>query len=316
MNDVQDFVKNLDVRTPQVSIQAKIIFVDRTNIEALGLSTTSAPSTPATGRSSTSWCSGTDPTTGDPFDQGNFTDLAARASRRWPTPRRSSPSRPSTWSGPPRIGGFRFTSFLQALQRVDLADVQAEPSITTLDNREAVIKVGEDIPVRIIDFGSQGGAGASQPKATVQFKETGIRLKVTPHVTNNRQVLMQLEAERSDIRLLAAADLGFTIQKQNAKNQLLVNDGETAVIGGLTVTAVTKTRVGIPLLVGSAGHRQAVRLHQQPGAAAGPHHPGHAPDHRRRRRMAGGQAALSASPTTGRASFLGGHGAMGHGLVT
>ncbi len=47
---------------------------------------------------------------------------------------------------------------------------------------------------------------------------------------------------------LAAADLGFIFQKQKADNQLLVNDGETAVIGGLTVTEVTKNRSGIPLL--------------------------------------------------------------------
>src|SRR5690606_36903177 len=126
---------------------------------------------------------------------------------------------------------------------------QAEPSITTLDNREAVIKGGEAVPVRIIDFGSQRGAGAAQPKATAQLKETGIQLRVPPHATNNRQVLPQAEAERSALRLLAEADLGFTIQKQNAKNQLLVADGETAVIGGLTVTSITKTRSGIPLLV-------------------------------------------------------------------
>ena len=49
---------------------------------------------------------------------------------------------------------------------------------------------------------------------------------------------------------LAAADLGFTIQKQQATNQLLVNDGETSVIGGLTVTTVTRSRSGIPLLSG------------------------------------------------------------------
>jgi type II secretory pathway component GspD/PulD (secretin) len=147
------------------------------------------------------------------------------------------------------VGGFRFSSFLQALQSVDLADVQAEPSITTVDNREAQIQVGEDVPVRIIDFGAQGGGGANVPKATVQFKETGIKLNVVPHVTNNRQILMQVTAERSNIRLLSALDAGFTIQKQNARNQLLVSDGETAVIGGLTVTTITKNRQGIPLLV-------------------------------------------------------------------
>ena len=82
----------------------------------------------------------------------------------------------------------------------------------------------------------------------MQFKETGIRLTVTPHVTNNRQVLMQLHTERSAVQPLAAADLGFVFSKQKADNQLLVNDGETAVIGGLTVTQVTKSRSGIPLL--------------------------------------------------------------------
>jgi type IV pilus assembly protein PilQ len=67
-------------------------------------------------------------------------------------------------------------------------------------------------------------------------------------VTNNRQVLMQLHTERSAIQPLAAADLGFIFQKQKADNQLLVEDGETAVIGGLTVTQVNKVRSGIPLL--------------------------------------------------------------------
>jgi len=242
---VSDFVKQLDIRTPQISIQAKIIFVDRTNIEALGVKyDLGADDGPFFNKLRQR----TDPTTGDPFDPntivfgGEGVGAIANAEALI-----SSPALQLVWAA--TVGGFKLTSFIDALQRVDLADVQAEPSITTLDNREASILVGEDIPVRIVDFGSAGtGGGAAQPQATVQFKKTGIELKVTPHVTNNRQVLMQLEAERSDIRLLSAVDLGFTIRKQSAKNQLLVNDGETAVIGGLTVTEVTKNRSGLPLL--------------------------------------------------------------------
>jgi type IV pilus assembly protein PilQ len=245
VNAVSDFVKNLDIRTPQISIQSKIIFVDRTNIEALGVKyDLGADDGPFFNKLRQR----IDPATGDAFDANTIVfageGIGAVANAEGLI---SSPALNLIWSA--TVGGFKFTSFIDALQRVDLADVQAEPSITTLDNREAIIKVGEDIPVRIVDFGSAGGGGGgSQPQATVQFKETGIQLKVTPHVTNNRQVLMQLEAERSDIRLLSAVDLGFTIRKQNAKNQLLVNDGETAVIGGLTVTEVTKTRSGVPLL--------------------------------------------------------------------
>ena len=248
IGDVQEFVKNLDVRTPQVSIQAKIIFVDRTNLEALGLQYDFGGKDVASGNPFFNrLVQRTDPSTGDPFDQNDVTlagdGVAAIANAEAII---SAPALSLLWTT--TIGGFSFSSFLQSLQRLDLADVQAEPSITTVDNREAIIKVGEDIPVRIIDFSSQGGQ-TSAPKATVQFKETGISLKVTPHVTNNRQIMMQIEAERSDIRTLSAADLGFTIRKQNAKNQLLVNDGETAVIGGLTVTTVTKSKSGIPMLV-------------------------------------------------------------------
>ena len=81
-----------------------------------------------------------------------------------------------------------------------------------------------------------------------QFKETGIRLTVTPHLTNSGQILMSLRTERSAVQSLPASQFGFNFTKQTTENQLLVNDGETAVIGGLTITEVNRTRSGIPLL--------------------------------------------------------------------
>jgi type II secretory pathway component HofQ len=98
----------------------------------------------------------------------------------------------------------------------------------------------------VIDASGAGG----EAKANVTFKETGIRLTVTPHVTSNRQIAMELHTERSALLPLAQTDLGFIFQTQRADNQLLVNDGETAVIGGLTVTEVKSGRTGIPLLSG------------------------------------------------------------------
>jgi type IV pilus assembly protein PilQ len=100
----------------------------------------------------------------------------------------------------------------------------------------------------VIDASSIGGAAGQAPRATVQFKEVGIKLNVTPHVTNNRQIVLDIETERSAVKTLSAADLGFIIDKQNTKNEILVADGETAVIGGLTVTTVTRAKTGIPLL--------------------------------------------------------------------
>ncbi|MDQ6738472.1 MAG: AMIN domain-containing protein [Gemmatimonadota bacterium] len=256
-----NYVQNLDVRTPQVSIKAKIIFVDRTNIEDLGLSydlgtqnqffstlasridpTTLKPILNANGVPS--GLGGGTPISGNQISLGgNTLSGIANANNRI-----AQPALQLIYSA--AIGRFSLTSFLDALQEVRLADLQAEPSIVTVDNREANIQVGQDIPVRVLDLSTQqsGAAGATQPRATVSFHSVGIILRVTPHITNNHQVLLDVHAENSDAQL-AGSDIGYVFNKQSADNRLLVNDGETAVIGGLTVTQVTQSKSGIPVLV-------------------------------------------------------------------
>jgi type IV pilus assembly protein PilQ len=242
IQSVTDFVRGLDIRTPQLSIQAKIIFVDRTDIEQLGIKYDLGSRTQFFNKV----VQRTDPASGDPYKPDvNIIDLGGSSVSAIGNADAVITGSALDLVFSTAMGGFSLTTFLSALERTDLADIQAEPVISTLDNRQADILVGEETPVRVIDASS---AGSGTAKANVQFKETGIRLTVTPHVTNNRQVLMQLHTERSAIQPLAAADLGFIFQKQKADNQLLVNDGETAVIGGLTVTQVTKTKTGIPLL--------------------------------------------------------------------
>lgn len=245
MQDIEDFIRGLDIKTASVSIQAKLIFVDRTDLEALGLrydlgnrdqffNRIIQRPNPLQG--------------GQPYIPGiNVVNLGGNSVAALGNAEAviTNPALDLIFST--AIGGFSLTSFLSALERVELSDVQAEPLIQTLDNQRAEILVGEEIPVRIIDYSSAQTAGQA-PRATVEFKETGIRLGVTPHVTSNRQILMDLETERSALQVLAAADLGYTINQQKASNQLLVADGETAVIGGLTVTTVTRVRSGIPLL--------------------------------------------------------------------
>ncbi len=243
---VVDFVSGMDLRTPQVSIQAKIIFVDRRNLEQLGLKydlgSRSQFFNKLVQRTNAN---------GESYEANeNIIDLGGNSLSGIANADANITGSALDLVFSTAIGGFSLTSFLQALERVELSDVQAEPLITTLDNQQADILVGDEIPLRVVDASSQAGSGTGTPRSTVQFKETGIRLTVTPHVTNNRQILMNLKTERSSVQTLAAADLGFTIQKQQATNQLLVNDGETSVIGGLTVTTVTRSRSGIPLLSG------------------------------------------------------------------
>jgi type IV pilus assembly protein PilQ len=242
LGNLVDFVRGLDIRTPQVSIKAKIVFVDRTDIEQLGLKYDLGSSS----QFFNTLVQRTNPTTGTAYPTTtNVIDLGGNSVSAIGNANSSIVGSALDLVFSTALGGFNLTTFLQALERMDLSDIQAEPVITTLDNRKADILVGEETPVRVVDAGTAGSATAN-----VQFKETGIRLTVTPHVTSNRQIAMELHTERSSLQELAAADLGFIFQTQKADNQLLVNDGETAVIGGLTVTQVTNTRSGIPLLSG------------------------------------------------------------------
>ena len=243
---IADFVRGMDTRTPQVSIQAKIIVVDRHQLDQLGLRYDLG----SRNQFFNKLVQRQDPN-GDPgatYDQKtNIVDLGGNSLSAIANADQTISGSALDLVFSTAIGGFSLTSFLSALQRVEMSDVQAEPLITTLDNQQADILVGDEIPLRVVDASGQVGANGAA-RATVQFKETGIRLTVTPHVTSNRQVLMSLKTERSQVQPLAAADLGFSIQKQATTNQLLVNDGETSVIGGLTVTTVTKSKSGIPLL--------------------------------------------------------------------
>jgi type II secretory pathway component GspD/PulD (secretin) len=151
------------------------------------------------------------------------------------------------------IGGFDFTTFLEALQQVSLLDVQAEPSASVLNNRTANLTAGTQVPVRVLDAASavtpgQVGGALAVPRATVQMRQTGIILNVTPSITANRQVQMRVHAENSSVSF-AGGDVGAVFPTQSVDNELLVSDGETAVMGGLTQTSVTISKDGIPLLV-------------------------------------------------------------------
>lgn len=242
---VVDFVNQLDLKPKQVSIQAKIIFVDRTDLEQLGFKYDIGTRDQFFNRI----IQRPDPLKGgNPYEPGvNVINLGGNqiAAVGNANAVLQNPALDLIFST--AIGGFSITSFLQALEQVSLSDVQAEPTVTTQDNKQASIRVGEDIPIRVIDANAPTAAGQAV-RANVQFRETGIKLLVTPHITNDGQISLDLATERSSLQLLAAADLGFIVAKQETKNQLLVSDGETAVIGGLTVTTVEKTRTGIPLL--------------------------------------------------------------------
>ncbi len=256
------FLSQLDQRTPQVSIQTKLVFVNRTELENMGIKYDLGSPTQFFNQ----LVQRGDPASAQPVDTNgdgipdavrpteNFdadeavVDLGGNSLSALANADAAVGSAALKLIFSTAIGNFNLTSFLEALETVELSDLQAEPVISTADNTQAYILVGERTPIRVVDVSATTAGGANPPRATVSFQQTGILLRVTPHVTDNRQILMTLRAENSSVAT-APGDIGFTFRTQEAENHILVNDGETAVIGGLTVTEITVTKSGIPFLV-------------------------------------------------------------------
>jgi type IV pilus assembly protein PilQ len=269
--DVEQLVEQLDIRTPQVNIQAKIVFVNRTDLDEFGVIYDLKDSN---GNQLNQVSPGAADLDGDGIIElpdevvqqgqnvvslgGNSVAALGNASARVPNPT-------LTLLNSLIVGRHTLVTFIEALRSQNLSDIQAEPSVTVRDNVTARIQVGERTPLRVIDaqgagVGGVGGQGAGAggaaggqggaiiPQATVEIQETGIILEATPHVTGDNHILLELSAERSAPQL-AQSDVGFIFQTQNANSEVLVRDGETVVIGGLTVTETSEVRSGIPFLM-------------------------------------------------------------------
>lgn len=116
-------------------------------------------------------------------------------------------------------------------------EILASPQISTLDHTEARIFMGDKISIRVID---DKGISATQ------LVESGIKLTVTPHITGDNRILLDLKPENNS---WGYDDKGMpVISTQDAQTKVVVADGETVVIGGLTKNEETETETGIPFL--------------------------------------------------------------------
>ena len=132
---------------------------------------------------------------------------------------------------------------LQALSTTTGSNILATPSLTTLDNQEASFIVGDEVPVLT---GSTSSSSNDNPFQTIERREVGIKLKVTPQINEGDSVQMQIEQEVSNIQGQTSVDVIFATR--SVKTTVLAKSGETIVIGGLIDEAVNETVDKVPLL--------------------------------------------------------------------
>ena len=127
----------------------------------------------------------------------------------------------------------RLSIALEYLFQDNKAEVVAEPSITTLDNKEARIFMGGQIPILARDVSGN---------TITTYQEAGTELIVIPHITDGKRVMMELRARKE------SANSDQSLNTQSARTNVVVNDGETVVIAGLTSNEMQEVEGGVPFL--------------------------------------------------------------------
>lgn len=148
-------------------------------------------------------------------------------------------------------GQIKWGGVLQALAGDTDANILSTPSITTLDNEEAEIVVGQNVPFVTGSFSNTAGASAGNtvnPFQTIQRQDVGLTLKVTPQINEGNAVMMEIEQEISSISKSASAASDIVTDKRSIKTNVLIEDGQVIVLGGLIEDKVNESEQKVPLL--------------------------------------------------------------------
>ena len=137
---------------------------------------------------------------------------------------------------------------LNALESQGNSNILSTPSLLTLDNEEAYITVGSEVPFVTGSYTNTGvGNGASNPFQTIERQSVGVTLKVTPQINDGNAVVLDIVQEVSTLApSLIASDL--ITNERKIETMVLANDGNIVVLGGLVSDEVKDNSEGVPLL--------------------------------------------------------------------
>lgn len=138
------------------------------------------------------------------------------------------------------IGGNILDMQLNALQRDSKLNILSSPSITTLNNQKAFTENGEKVPYSTID------TSVTPPTRVVKFEDAVLRLEITPHVIDNDTLSMKILVKKDEVDPVRNVDGNPYIIKKQTETNLIVRNGETIVISGLTKQRSLGGDSGVP----------------------------------------------------------------------
>jgi general secretion pathway protein D len=150
-----------------------------------------------------------------------------------------------------KFGNFYTLGALaRALDSTSGTNILSTPNLVTLDNEEARIVVGQNVPFVTGQY-TNTGTGTSSPFQTIERKDVGITLKIKPQIGENGTERMQIYQESSSVATTTAVGTdndGPTTNKRSIESTITVDDGQIIVLGGLIEDSYNTTRSKVPLL--------------------------------------------------------------------
>ncbi|HCE8472448.1 GspD family T2SS secretin variant XcpQ [Pseudomonas aeruginosa] len=147
------------------------------------------------------------------------------------------------------IGSSSFGALVTALSANTKSNLLSTPSLLTLDNQKAEILVGQNVPFNTGSY-TTNSEGASNPFTTVERKDIGVSLKVTPHINDGAALRLEIEQEISALLPNAQQrnNTDLITSKRSIKSTILAENGQVIVIGGLIQDDVSQAESKVPLL--------------------------------------------------------------------
>jgi general secretion pathway protein D len=134
---------------------------------------------------------------------------------------------------------------IQALKTDGSTKILSTPSVVTLDNEEATLSVGEEVPFQTGSFTSSNN-GSNNPFTTINREEVGVKLKVKPQISKGDSVRLEIEQESSKVK--SGVPGLQTTSKSTMQTNVLIQDGEMLILGGLIEDQTGGSATKVPLL--------------------------------------------------------------------
>ena len=242
MTEILEIIKKLDVRRSQVLIEAAIVEITIDDTSDLGIELAAADGSgetvPFVSTSLQGVISSLFSNLLDDEDQIDvLTGLA-------------SVSSPTLAAAKIDADAISFGGVVTALATNSEANLLSTPSILTLDNQEAKILVGREVPFRTGSFTTTGD-GTSNPFTTVQREDVGVELTVTPHVHDDSSVRLQVAQQITNVLATPVGGEAFAdvvTSKRSIETTILAEDRQTIVLGGLIQDDQNESESKVPLL--------------------------------------------------------------------